>query len=79
MGDGGHWVTQYSLNYSCDGVKWFQHRFQGADVVSYDVQYLQSSLIGLGGGGGMEGGQLTIFCEVFLALLFTLITSTYLW
>jgi len=33
MGDGGHWVTQYSLNYSCDGVKWFQHRFQGADVV----------------------------------------------
>ena len=54
MGDGGHWVTQYSLNYSCDGVKWFQHRFQGANVVSYDVQYLQSSLIGLG--GGRDGG-----------------------
>lgn len=40
MGDGGHWVTQYSLNYSCDGVKWFPYMFQGGTVVSYNtVQY----------------------------------------
>ncbi|XP_078367825.1 venom prothrombin activator pseutarin-C non-catalytic subunit-like [Oculina patagonica] len=28
----GNWVTEYSLNYSCDGVKWFSHTFQGAPV-----------------------------------------------
>ena len=31
----GNWVTEYSLNYSCDGVKWFSYTFQGVPVVSY--------------------------------------------
>lgn len=33
MGNGGHWVTQYSLNFSCDGVRWFSHWFQGRSMV----------------------------------------------
>lgn len=30
----GNWVTEYSLNYSCDGVRWFSYDFQGVPVVS---------------------------------------------
>ena len=30
----GNWVTEYSLNYSCDGVRWFSYNFQGVPVVS---------------------------------------------
>lgn len=35
MGDDGYWVTQYSLNYSCDGVRWFPHWHEGTSMVSY--------------------------------------------
>ena len=31
----GNWVTEYALNYSCDGVKWFSYTYQGAPVVSH--------------------------------------------
>lgn len=31
----GNWVTEYALNYSCDGVKWFSYTYQGALVVSH--------------------------------------------
>lgn len=34
FGYGDHWVTQYSLNYSCDGVKWFRYTLQGGHEVS---------------------------------------------
>ena len=30
----GYWVTEYSLNYSCDGIKWFSYSFQGVPIVS---------------------------------------------
>ena len=35
MGDDGYWVTEYSLNYSCDGVRWFPHWHEGTSMVSY--------------------------------------------
>ena len=41
MGNGGHWVTQYSLNFSCDGVRWFSHWFQGRSTVSSSKLYVQ--------------------------------------
>lgn len=31
----GNWVTEYAVNYSCDGVKWFSYTHQGAPVVSH--------------------------------------------
>ncbi|CAH3198006.1 unnamed protein product, partial [Porites evermanni] len=34
FGYGDHWVTQYSLNYSCDGVRWFRYTLQGGHEVS---------------------------------------------
>ena len=34
FGYGGNWVTQYSLNYSCDGVRWFPYTLQGGHEVS---------------------------------------------
>lgn len=34
FGFGGHWVTKYSLNYSCDGVRWFRYTLQGGHGVS---------------------------------------------
>lgn len=33
FGYGGNWVTQYSLNYSCDGVRWFRYTLQGGHEV----------------------------------------------
>ncbi|XP_029195147.2 coagulation factor VIII-like [Acropora millepora] len=33
MGDDGYWVTQYSLNYSCDGVRWFPHWHEGTSMI----------------------------------------------
>ena len=39
MGDGGHWVTHYSLNYSCDGLQWFPYILPGGDEVSYSAFY----------------------------------------
>lgn len=29
----GNWVTEYAVNYSCDGVKWFSYTHQGAPVI----------------------------------------------
>ena len=31
----GNWVTEYAVNYSCDGAKWFSYTRQGAPVVSH--------------------------------------------
>ena len=33
----GNWVTEYALNYSCDGAKWFSYTHQGALVVSHTM------------------------------------------
>lgn len=30
----GYWVASYSLNYSCDGIKWHSYAIQGVPVVS---------------------------------------------
>ena len=30
----GYWVASYSLNYSCDGIKWHSYAMQGVPVVS---------------------------------------------
>jgi len=44
----GNWVTEYALNYSCDGAKWFSYTNKGALVVSqiiHDYYCLWDSLI----------------------------------
>ena len=44
MGDDGYWVTQYSLNYSCDAVRWFPHWHEGTSMVSYVTLFTLASL-----------------------------------